>query len=132
MAPVFARNRSFDYAGRRAFEVARNIMLGTFREVGVRDDARGIEFFSAPFGSDLEQKRCLRVDRVYLLEVARVRPVPSVRTSKMLTYECEPDLEACFDFQSLRSVLSCLPFADRTALAAAAFVFFQNSELGML
>jgi hypothetical protein len=50
----------------------------------------------------------------------------------MLTCECEPDLEACFDFQSRRSALSRLPFAKRTALEAAAFVFFQNSELGML
>lgn len=107
-------------------------MLRAFREVGVRRDASGIEFLGTPFRSDFEKKRCLCVDRVYLLEIARERPVPSVRTSEMLTYKCEPDLEACFDFQSRRSALSGFPFAKRTALVAAAFVFFQNCELDML
>ena len=103
-----------------------------FREVGIGRYARGIELFGAPFWSDFEQECSLPVDGVYLLEVARERPVPRVRTSQMLTYECEPDLETCFDFQSRRRALSGLPFAERTALAAAAFVFFQNCLLGML
>jgi hypothetical protein len=38
-----------------------------------------------PFRRDLKQERSLGVDRVYFFEIARVRSVPSVRTSNMLT-----------------------------------------------
>ena len=85
MAPIFPGDRRFDHARGRPVKVTGDIVFRPFCEVRIRRHARGIEFLGAPFGRNFEQERGLRVDRVYLLEIARVTPVPSVRTSKMVT-----------------------------------------------
>ena len=131
MPSVLPRYRRFDYSRRSSFEVAGDVMLGAFCHIRIGIDLCRIERFRIPFWRKLSEKSRLLVNRVYSLEIVRERPVPRVRASEMLTYKCDPLLESCFDFQSCRSALSLFPFAERTALTTAAFVFVQNCLVGM-